>query len=274
MTNMSETKLTYRTIWLSDIHLGIRACQADRLLDFLNHAESETLYLVGDIFDGWELKRKWFWPQAHNNVVHEFLRRARSGTKVLYIAGNHDEASRDYLGHTFGGIEVMNETIHMTADGKRLLVIHGDKFDVVMGYAKWLAKLGSAAYRLTIVLNWIVNKFRRMAGFGYWSLSAYLKQKVKSAVSHVNDYEHFLAEEAKLHNADGLVCGHIHRAEIRAIEGVLYCNDGDWVESCTALVEHMDGRLEILRWAQDRELILAGQPTNAPTSSTVILNKP
>lgn len=248
--------LSYRTIWLSDIHLGTRGCQADMLLDFLAHTQSETLYLVGDIFDGWELKKKWFWPQAHNDVVHTFLKRARDGIKVVYIPGNHDEASRDYLGHTFGGISVVNELIHTTADGKRLLIMHGDQFDAVMGCAKWLAKLGSVAYGFTLTLNWVFNTMRRMLGFGYWSLSAYLKQKVKGAVSHINDYEHFLAEEARRQKADGIVCGHIHRAEIRMIEDVMYCNDGDWVESCTALVEHHDGRLEIINWPKQRGTLL------------------
>lgn len=249
--------LTYRSIWLSDIHLGIRACQAEMLLDFLRHSTSENLFLVGDIVDGWELKKKWYWPPAHNDVVHEFLRRSREGTKVVYIPGNHDEAARDYLGLTFGGISVVNQMIHTTADNKRLLLMHGDQFDAVMGCAKWLAKLGSMAYRFTLVINWIFNTARRALGFPYWSLSAYLKQKVKRAVSHINDYEHFLAEEAKRNKCDGIVCGHIHRAEIRELEGILYCNDGDWVESCTALVEHTDGRLEIIKWASDRERLLA-----------------
>lgn len=239
---------TYRTIWLSDIHLGIRGCQAELLLDFLNRTESETLYLVGDIFDGWELKKKWFWPEAHNDVVQTFLKKARSGTKVVYIPGNHDEMARDYLGNTFGGVEVVNQLIHTTADGKKLLVLHGDQFDAVMGYAKWLAKLGSVAYGVALGINWVFNKARRLFGFPYWSLSAYLKQKVKGAVKHINDFEHFMAEEVRRSACDGIVCGHIHRAEIRTIEDILYCNDGDWVESCTALVEHKDGRLEIIHW--------------------------
>jgi UDP-2,3-diacylglucosamine pyrophosphatase LpxH len=238
--------MPYRTLWLSDIHLGIKACQAEALLDFLKQTQTRTLYLVGDIFDGWELKKKWFWPQSHNDVVHEFLRRAREGTEVFYIPGNHDEVARDYLNHTFGGIKVVGQWVHTTADGKRLLVMHGDEFDAVMGYAKWLAKLGSVAYSFVLAVNWLFNRLRRACGFPYWSLSSYLKQKVKNAVKHVNDYEHFLAEEARRQNCTGLVCGHIHRAEIRKIEDILYCNDGDWVESCTALAEHEDGRLEII----------------------------
>jgi UDP-2,3-diacylglucosamine pyrophosphatase LpxH len=248
--------LSYRTLWLSDIHLGIKACQAGLLLEFLRHAKSETLYLVGDIFDGWELKKKWYWPESHNDVVHDFLRRAREGTRVIYIPGNHDEMARDYLGRTFGGIQVINELIHVTADGKRLLVMHGDQFDAVMGSAPWLAKLGSAAYILTLGINWVFNTLRRALGFPYWSLAAYLKSKVKGAVKHINDYEHFLAEEARRQGCSGIVCGHIHRAEIRMIEDILYCNDGDWVESCTALVEHHDGRLEIINWPKQRDALL------------------
>lgn len=256
MTTFPAAPLSYRTIWLSDIHLGIRGCQAEALLDFLAHTASPTLYLVGDIVDGWELKKKWFWPKAHNDVLHAFLRRARDGVDVVYVPGNHDEMSRDYLDKNLGGVRIANELIHITADGRRLLVMHGDQFDAVMGCAKWLAKLGSAAYGFTLTLNWLFNTVRRTFGFPYWSLSSYLKQKVKGAVSAVNDYEHFLVEEARRQKADGIVCGHIHRAEIRMIEDILYCNDGDWVESCTALVEHHDGRLEIIDWPRQRAALL------------------
>jgi UDP-2,3-diacylglucosamine pyrophosphatase LpxH len=252
--------LKYRTLWVSDIHLGTRGCQAELLLDFLNNVHAETMYLVGDIFDGWVLKKRWYWPQAHNDVIHHFLRVARAGGKVIYIPGNHDEMARDYVNTSFGGVQVLMNTVHTTADGKRLLIIHGDEFDAVMGYAKWLAKLGSVAYGFALGLNMVFNWGRRFLGFPYWSLSAYLKAKVKDAVKHVNDFEHFLAEEARAAKADGIVCGHIHRAEMRMIEGVLYCNDGDWVESCTALVEHFDGRLEVINWPQQRAALL-GQTT-------------
>lgn len=248
--------LTYRTIWLSDIHLGTRGCQADLLLDFLTHTSSQQLYLVGDIFDGWELKKKWFWPQAHNDVIQAFLKKAREGTRVTYIPGNHDEVTRDYTGHVFGGITVVDQLIHTTADGKKMLVMHGDQFDAVVGYAKWLAKLGSMAYGVALGINWVFNKVRRFFGFSYWSLSAYLKQKVKGAVKHMNDFEHFMAEEVRQKQCDGIVCGHIHRAEIRTIENILYCNDGDWVESCTALVEHHDGTLELIDWPKQRSNLM------------------
>ncbi|HVY12594.1 MAG TPA: UDP-2,3-diacylglucosamine diphosphatase, partial [Alphaproteobacteria bacterium] len=195
------------------------------------------------------------------DVLHHFLKQARDGRKVVYIPGNHDEMARDYVNLTFGGVQVLMKTIHVTASGKRLLIIHGDEFDAVMSYAKWLAKLGAVAYGFALTLNWVFNRMRRAFGFPYWSLSAYLKAKVKDAVRHVNDFEHFLADEARANNAEGIVCGHIHRAEMREIEGILYCNDGDWVESCTALVEHHDGKLEILNWPKQREALL-----NAATS--------
>ncbi len=241
----------YRTLWLSDIHLGTRACQAEALLDFLSKNTAETFYLVGDIFDGWALQKRWHWPEAHDRVAHHFLGEARRGARVVYIPGNHDEAARDYAGRSFGRVEVRLKDIHATAGGKRLLVMHGDEFDAVMGCAKWLAKLGSMAYGVALAANWVLNRMRRVLGFPYWSLSAFLKGKVKDAVRTINDFEHFLAQEARNHKADGIVCGHIHRAEMREIEGILYCNDGDWVESRTALCEHADGRLEIITWNPD-----------------------
>ncbi|UEM05361.1 UDP-2,3-diacylglucosamine diphosphatase [Skermanella rosea] len=245
----------YRSIWISDVHLGTRGCQADLLLDFLRCHESEYLYLVGDIVDGWRLKRSWYWPQAHNDVVQKLLRRARKGAKVFYIPGNHDEAFREYIGLNFGGVAVVEDAVHTTADGRRLLVIHGDQFDAVVKYAKWLAHLGDGAYTALLGINTWFNYVRRKLGFTYWSLSAYLKHRVKNAVEYIGDYEKALAEEARRRNVDGVICGHIHSAEMRPMEGVLYCNDGDWVESCTALVEHESGELEIINWAASRRLL-------------------
>ena len=239
----------YRSIWISDIHLGTRGCQAGLLLDFLKHTESEHLYLVGDIVDGWRLKRAWYWPQSHNDVVQKVLRRVRKGCQVFLIPGNHDEIFRDFLGLSFGGVSVLKDAIHETADGRRLLVTHGDHFDAVVKYARWLAHLGDAAYTLLLNLNTGLNWARRRLGFEYWSLSAYLKKKTKKAVDYIGSFERVLADEARRRQVDGVVCGHIHNAEIRDVDGILYCNDGDWVESCTALVEHFDGRLEILHWA-------------------------
>jgi UDP-2,3-diacylglucosamine pyrophosphatase LpxH len=240
----------YRTIWISDIHLGTRGCKAELLLSFLKNTESDTLYLVGDIVDGWRLKRSWYWAQSHNDVIQKVLRKARKGTRVVYVPGNHDEALRDFTGHHFGGVEVVDEAIHVTADGRRLLILHGDAFDGVVRYAKWLALLGDWAYAVLLSTNHWVNLARRRLGYPYWSLSAFLKHKVKNAVEYISNFEQAVAAEARRRMVDGVVCGHIHNAEIRDMGGIVYCNDGDWVESCTALVEHVDGRLEIIRWAE------------------------
>jgi UDP-2,3-diacylglucosamine pyrophosphatase LpxH len=238
----------YRAIWISDFHLGTRGCKAEFLLDFLRHTESEVLYLVGDIIDGWRLRKSWYWAQSHNDVIQKILRKARKGTKVFYIPGNHDEWLREWVDLQFGGVNLVHEALHITADGRKLLVMHGDAFDGVVRYAKWLAYLGDGAYELTLRLNHEFNLIRRRLGYPYWSLSAYLKSKVKNAVRFVSDYADAIVAEAKRRNVDGVVCGHIHQAEIRPVGGVLYCNDGDWVESCTAMVEHFNGRLEIVRW--------------------------
>jgi len=248
MLGDGDTK-RYKAIWLSDIHLGTRGCQAEMLLDFLKHTESDVLYLVGDIVDGWRLKKSWYWPQSHNDVVQKILRRARKGTQVYMVPGNHDEAFREYIGLQFGGVTILEDVIHTAADGKRYLVIHGDQFDAVVRYAKWLAFVGDTAYTFLLWLNTVLNKARRKLGFPYWSLSAYLKHKTKKAVEFIGDYETALTDEARRRQVDGVICGHIHHAEMRDMDGVLYVNDGDWVESCTALVEHPDGQLEILRWA-------------------------
>ena len=237
-----------RTVWISDLHLGTPGCQAEALLAFLRHVECETLYLVGDIIDGWQLKRAWYWPQAHNDVVQKLLRKARKGARVIYIPGNHDESLRDFLELNFGGIEITGEAVHITADGRRLLVIHGDLFDGVIQHAKWLAYLGDSLYDLILKVNHWFNHVRVRMGFPYWSLSQYLKHKAKKAVSFICDFEEALANEARRRGLDGVVCGHIHKAEIRDIGGILYCNDGDWVESLTALVESHDGALSIVEW--------------------------
>jgi UDP-2,3-diacylglucosamine pyrophosphatase LpxH len=243
-------QLLVRTAWISDIHLGTAGCQAAALLDFLRHVECETLYLVGDIIDGWQLRRTWYWPQSHNDVVQKILRKARKGTRVVFVPGNHDEFARRYATHNFGGVDVMDECMHELADGRRLWVTHGDLFDGVIQCAKWLAYLGDTAYELTLKLNRAFNRVRARLGLPYWSLSRYLKLKVKRAVSYVGDFEAAVAREARRRGAHGVVCGHIHHAEMRWIDGVLYCNDGDWVESLTALVEHFDGQLEIVDWSR------------------------
>jgi len=244
----------YRTIWISDIHLGTRGCKAEFLLDFLRHNESDTLYLVGDIVDGWRLSKSWYWAQSHNDVIQKILRKARKGTEVFYIPGNHDEWLRDYVELQLGGVLLIAEAIHHTADGRRLLVVHGDAYDGVVRYARWLALMGDRAYDGALRLNHVFNLLRRRFGYPYWSLSAYLKAKVKNAVQFASDYANAIAAEARVRQCDGVVCGHIHQAGIRDLGGVLYCNDGDWVESCTALVEHFDGRLEIVHWIELRAL--------------------
>lgn len=252
MNAITSTATRYRTVFISDVHLGTRGCKAEFLLDFLREVECDTLYLVGDIIDGWRLRRGWYWPQAHNDVVQKLLRKARKGTKVYFIPGNHDEFARSYTDNDFGSVTLLPEAVHETADGRRFLVIHGDAFDGVVLYAKWLALLGDWAYTLALTLNHWFNVVRRTFGLPYWSLSKYLKHKVKNAVSFIARYEEAMIEEARRRGFDGVVCGHIHHAEIRDIDGVLYCNDGDWVESCTALVEHADGRLEIVDWTERR----------------------
>jgi UDP-2,3-diacylglucosamine pyrophosphatase LpxH len=241
-------KFRYRAIWISDIHLGTAGCQADLLLEFLKHTESTYLYLVGDIIDGWAMKRRWYWHQWHNDVVQKVLRKARRGTQVTYIAGNHDEAARQFLGLGFGGILLADEVVHVTAQGKRLLVLHGDQFDGVVQCARWLAYLGDYLYEVTLKLNRWFNWGRRKFNLPYWSLSQYLKHKVKNAVSFITAFEEAVAREAHKRGLDGVVCGHIHRPEIRDINGVLYCNDGDWVESLSALVETEEGELKIVTW--------------------------
>ena len=238
----------YRAVFISDIHLGTLGCQAEALIDFLKHHPSEYLYLIGDIVDGWQLRKRWYWPQAHNDVIQKLLRRARKGCHVIFVPGNHDEFARGFVGHHFGGVEVRHDTVHTTADGKTLWITHGDYFDGVIRFAKWLAYLGDSAYELSLRANRYFNIARRKMGMPYWSLSAFLKDKVKMAVNFVSDYEGALANEAKLRGHHGVVCGHIHKAEMREINGVLYCNDGDWVESRSALVEHLDGRLELIFW--------------------------
>jgi UDP-2,3-diacylglucosamine pyrophosphatase LpxH len=238
----------YRAIWISDVHLGTPGCQAKFLLDFLKHNESDSLYLVGDIIDGWRLKKSIYWPQSHNDVVQKILRKARKGTEVVYVPGNHDESIRQFLGLSFGEIKVVPEAIHTTADGRKLWITHGDLFDGVMQYAKWLAYVGDNLYSLILYFNRYLNLLRVRMGMQYWSLSQYLKHQVKNAVSYIADFEMIMAREARLRGCQGVVCGHIHKAEIRMIDNLLYCNDGDWVESLTALVETHEGELKIVHW--------------------------
>jgi UDP-2,3-diacylglucosamine pyrophosphatase LpxH len=241
-------KRKVRTVWISDVHLGTRGCNAEMLVDFLRSIECETLYLVGDIIDGWRLRKGWYWPDAHNEVIRRILKMAHRGTRVVFVAGNHDEMLRDYAGFTFGGVELVLDAIHETADGRRLLITHGDSFDGVVLYAKWLALLGDKAYALLLRTNIAVNAVRRLFKLPYWSLSAHIKKRVKNAVQFVCAFEEAVARETAERGLDGVVCGHIHSAEIRQIGDITYYNDGDWVESCTALTEDFSGKIEIVDW--------------------------
>jgi len=239
---------SFRAIWISDVHLGWRACEAERLLDFLKHHDADRWYLVGDMVDGWMLKRGWHWPQAHNNVVQKLLRKVRKGAQVCYIPGNHDDFLRDFTHLQFGGINLLPEGLHTTAAGQKLWILHGDEYDSVVHFAPWLTFLGNRGYDLMIVVGRHFNRLRRVLGFREWSLSTYVKRRFKNIVNFITDYEKALAREAHRRGADGVVCGHIHKAEIKSLDGVMYYNCGDWVESCTALAEKHDGTLEILHW--------------------------
>jgi UDP-2,3-diacylglucosamine pyrophosphatase LpxH len=244
----------YRAIFISDVHLGTRRAQAEALLDFLRDTESDQLYIVGDLVDSWSLRKRWYWRQAHNDVIQKLLRKARKGTKLVYIPGNHDENFRDFVGARFGRVAVLEEAVHIGANGKRYLVLHGDKFDGVVCFAPWLAKLGDAAYEFTLSLNMALNRVRRFFRMPYWSMSAYLKYKVKKAVEFVCRFEEAVVRDARARNCHGVICGHIHTPDDRMIDGIHYLNDGDWVESCTALVEHFDGTFEIIEWHGGRPL--------------------
>jgi UDP-2,3-diacylglucosamine pyrophosphatase LpxH len=248
--------IKFRTIWISDVHLGTTGCQAARLLEFLRATQSDKLYLVGDIVDGWQLKRRWYWDQIHNNIVQTVLKKAKKGTEVIFVPGNHDEAVRQFIDLDFGGIRVRDELVHTTAAGKRMLVLHGDRFDGVIACAKWLAYVGDSLYTMILTFNQWFNAWRARAGLPYWSLSQYLKSKVKNAVSYISSFEEALADEAKRRGLDGVICGHIHKPEIRDINGVTYCNDGDWVESLSALVEEQSGELRLVTW---QEIVMHGK---------------
>jgi len=252
----------YRTLFISDVHLGTRGCQSKLLLDFLRQVDADTIYLVGDIVDAWRLKQGWYWPQEHNDIVQKLLRKVRKEARLIYIPGNHDEFLRDYFGVHFGGVEVVAEHIHEGADGRRYLVVHGDAFDLVVRHARWLALLGDWAYEAALSANYVLNRVRRRLGLTYWSLSQWAKLKVKQAVNFIGDYENALVTEAVRQGVDGIVCGHIHHAAIRDLRGIRYMNCGDWVESCTALVETYDGRFQLLDWAEETRR--ANEPETGP----------
>ena len=240
---------TYRTIWISDLHIGSTQCQADVLLDFLKHNESEKLYLVGDIIDFWALSKRVYWPRDHNTIIQKVLRKARHGTQVIYIPGNHDENIRDYDNYIFGDIIVKNSDVHTTLTGQKFLIVHGDEYDTIAKYHQWIAKLGSKGYDFLLEINRLLRSIRRLFGIqSQFSLAAFVKFKVKNAVQFISDYEQSIVNTLKDEGLDGVICGHIHHAEMKEIDGFMYVNTGDFVESCSAIVERHDGTLELVRW--------------------------
>lgn len=265
-TSSKPGKNHYRTVFISDVHLGTPGCQAERLTRFLKDTTCDELYLVGDIIDGWKLKKTFFWPQEHTNVVRKILTKAKRGTKVLYVTGNHDEFLRKFVDYqlNIGNIQIVNEVVHETADGRRLLVLHGDLFDMVTRHHRGVALVGDVAYGVLMRSNRYINFVRRKMGKGYWSLSNYAKQTTKKLVNALSSFEGSVAHECHKRGFDGIICGHIHQADMREIHGVMYYNTGDWVESCTALVEHEDGRLEILSMLDDNHAV----DPNAPSKVT------
>ncbi|MCG8435835.1 MAG: UDP-2,3-diacylglucosamine diphosphatase [Gammaproteobacteria bacterium] len=256
----------YRTIWLSDIHLGFKGCRADFLLEFLRSTECDYLYLVGDIIDVWNMKKGIYWPQEHNNVIRTILGKAKHNSQVTFIPGNHDEVFRDFVGMDFGNVAIRENAIHETADERRLLILHGDEFDSIVKCSPLLAIIGSRLYDWLLTSNRWVNLFRRRLGFPYWSLAGFLKHKVKNAVNYISNFEEAVVREARKHGVDGVVCGHIHRAEISHFDDILYCNDGDWVESCTALVENHDGSLQLVHWNDEKSAITSLPPAEENVS--------
>lgn len=271
-----RTTLRTRSIFISDVHLGFKGCQAQYLLDFLRRVECDTVYLVGDIIDLWALSRSFYWPQAHNDVIRTILGKAKHGTRVVYVPGNHDRIFRDHDGLVMGNVEILREAVHQTADGRRFLVLHGDEFDSIVRASPWLESLGSHAYSMALTANRYVNAIRQRFGYPYWSLAAFMKHKVKNAVQYITGFEKALAAAARERGLDGVICGHIHRAEITEIDGMTYCNDGDWVESCTALVEDFSGRLSLLRWTESQAVLVGGDeyplldsevPASAPVAA-------
>lgn len=253
--------LHYRSIFISDVHLGTRDAKTHYLLDFLQHTESDYLYLVGDIFDLWKLKKGWYWPQLNNELVALVFAKARQGTKVVYIPGNHDEMFREYCGGHYNGVALERQAHHLGADGRSYLVMHGDEFDCIVRHNRWLAHIGDGAYDLLLWLNHWFNLGRRCLGFSYWSLSAFLKQQTKSAVNFIGNFEQAVCNEAQRHQVDGVICGHIHHATMRELDNCSYKNTGDWVESCTALVEDRQGLFQVLHWSEQSATLLDEHPS-------------
>ena len=247
---MAAQSYHYKSVWLSDLHLGSKDCKADYLLDMLSKTSCETLYLVGDVIDIWALERRFSWPEKHNQVVDALIKKAQSGTKVIYLPGNHDEKVKKYIGMTFAEVEIKQEVIHTTNAGKKMLITHGDVFDGEVCLGKWQAVLGDILYDLLLFLNRCCFSMRKTFGFGYWSLAGYIKGRVKGANEAIKRYQHAAIKYAKQKGADGIICGHIHQPDVQMINGYLYCNDGDWIENCTLLAENLDGSIELIYWTE------------------------
>ncbi len=257
----------YNAVWLSDIHLGYKGCRAEFVLDFLEHNPARTIYLVGDVVDIWALRRSFLWPDSHHAVVKKLIQLAADGTRVVYIPGNHDERCRDLCGRFLLNIEILREAVHTTAEGKRLLMVHGDEFDHAVRCGPLHRLAGELGYDLLLFLNRWGNRLRNRLGLPYWSLAYYVKNRVANARQAIRAFEAAAAREAARRGLDGIVCGHIHQPEIRSIDGILYCNDGDWVESCTALVENREGRLELVHWGDLRQVVKGCHAANDPDTA-------
>jgi UDP-2,3-diacylglucosamine pyrophosphatase LpxH len=264
----ARQQMRLRSVFISDVHLGFRGCRAEYLLHFLDSVEARQIFVIGDLIDFWALRRQVYWPSAHQEVLRKLLTLARTGTRVVYIPGNHDELCRDLCGSQYGPVEVHREYVHETADGRRMLLLHGDEFDEAVKFGAWLKRVGEFAYDAIIRLNHVVHRVRRRLGYGYWSLADWIKRQVPDAVDYIDRFERAAAAEARRRGLDGVICGHIHRPTVRELDGVLYCNDGDWVESCTSLVEDHNGRLAVLRWTESLDRRAATIPLFAPAQPT------
>jgi UDP-2,3-diacylglucosamine pyrophosphatase LpxH len=261
---MQKPQHRYRTIWISDIHLGYLHCKADFLCEFLDHCHSDTLYLVGDVVDFWSLRSQWHWPASHSAVLRRLVEKARSGVRVVYVPGNHDELMRDFTGIVFGDIATEAQAVHTTAAGKRLLVTHGDEFESFISCGAFTRVLGNMSYTVLLRLNRAYNALRASQGKPYWSLATYIKNRVGNARRAIESFEDAALLYARTHGFDGVICGHIHQPRMRDDNGTTYCNDGDWVENCTALAEHQDGSLDLLDWADLRHTTMAAQVMPLP----------
>ncbi len=262
---MASQSFHYKSVWLSDLHLGSKDCKADYLLDMLAKTQCETLYLVGDVIDIWALERRFNWPEKHNKVVDALIKKAQTGTKVIYLPGNHDEKVKKYIGMTFAEVEIKQEVIHTTSSGQKMLITHGDVFDGEVCLGKWQSVLGDLLYDLLLFLNRCCFSLRKLFGFGYWSLAGYIKSRVKGANEAIYRYKKAAVNYAKHKGADGIICGHIHQPDVEILDGCLYCNDGDWIENCTLLAENLDGSIELIYWTETiQSLTQFEQPQDSP----------